>query len=96
MAQSEVGMVTNNPTNKQITPTILNNPIKNKNPIFFDEKMTWLLDCDYYKRLYEKYGEPTIINDVNVVIGVGSHQTTSSLSKQIKDSEEEYMLKKHT
>jgi glycosyltransferase involved in cell wall biosynthesis len=75
------------------SPSVLT--IKNDNPLLFDEKMTWLLDCDYYKRLYDKYGEPVILNKVNVIIGVGKHQTTHVLSDTIKKSEHNYMSEKY-
>lgn len=67
----------------------------NKDILFFDEKMTWLLDCDYYKRLYDKYGKPGIIEDNLVIIGTGNHQTTSILSIKRKIKEHFYMIKKY-
>ena len=76
------------------SPSVLT--IENKNPLLFDETMTWMLDCDYYKRLYERYGAPIILDDINVVIGVGSHQTTNRLTDEIKNNELEYMYEKHT
>ena len=35
--------------------------------ILFDEKLVWLMDCDIYKRLYMKHGEPFYLNVINVV-----------------------------
>ena len=75
------------------SPSVLS--IKNENPLFFDENMTWLLDCDYYKRLYDKYGEPLILNEINVVIGTGKHQMTNILSNYAKKKEYYYMAKKY-
>ena len=75
------------------SPSVLT--IKNEDPLLFDENMTWLLDCDYYVRLYQKYGEPTILNKINVVIGRGKHQTTNHLSNAAKQKEHDYMLKKY-
>jgi len=75
------------------SPSVL--AIKNENPLLFDENMTWLLDCDYYKRMYDAYGEPTILNDINVVIGTGKHQVTNMLSNVTKKKELYYMIKKH-
>lgn len=76
------------------SPSVLT--IENIKPLMFDETMTWMLDCDYYKRLYERYGPPTILDDINVVIGVGEHQTTAILSDEIKNNELEYMYEKHS
>jgi glycosyltransferase involved in cell wall biosynthesis len=69
--------------------------IENNNTLLFDENLKWLFDCDYYKRLYDKYGEPTILNKVNVIIGIGKHQVTNHLTEQIKNNEKKYMQKKY-
>jgi len=74
-------------------PSVLT--IKNDNPLLFDDQLTWLFDCDYYKRLYDKYGEPTILNKLNVIIGIGKHQLTNHLNKKIKKGEEKYMKEKY-
>ncbi len=79
--------------NKLGSPSALT--ILNDNPLLFDEKMSWLLDCDYYRRMYEKYGEPTILNKVNVIIGKGDHQVTHLMSDEDKWKEEDYMLEKY-
>jgi len=63
--------------------------------MYFDEEMTWLLDCDLYRRLHDEYGKPTILNDINVVIGVGEHQTTHIIGQDIKEGEHKYMINKY-
>lgn len=75
------------------SPSVLT--IKNKNPLLFDESMTWLLDVDYYRRLYHERGAPKILNDVNVVIGLHSGQATHILSDELKANEQEYLTQKH-
>lgn len=75
------------------SPSVLS--IKNENLLFFDENMTWLLDCDYYKRLYDKYGDPTILNDINVIMGTSKYQMTNILSQKRKIKELFYMIKKY-
>ena len=79
--------------NKLGSPSALT--ILNDNPLLFDENMSWLLDCDYYKRMYAKYGEPVILNGVNVIIEKGSHQMTNILTGEDKKLEEEYINKKY-
>lgn len=69
---------------------------KNDDPILFDENLTWVLDCDFYKRMYDRYGMPKIIDDINVVIGVGEHQATSFLSDELKNNEQKEMYEKYT
>lgn len=63
--------------------------------LFFDEKLSWLLDCDLYKRYYEKHGSPAILYDINVIIGVGDHQTTYVLTSEEKGGEHTYLSQKH-
>jgi hypothetical protein len=75
------------------SPSVLT--ILNDSPLLFDESMTWMLDCDYYKRLYERYGPPTILNDINVVIGIHPGQATNRLSDDIKHKEEHYLHEKY-
>lgn len=76
------------------SPSVLT--IKNENIIFFDEDLTWVLDCDYYKRLYDRYGEPTILNKINIVIGKGKHQTTNHLTNRLKRKEKRYLARKYS
>jgi len=47
------------------SPSVLT--IRNESPLPFDENLIWLVDCDYYKRYYVKFGEPKILNIINVV-----------------------------
>lgn len=79
--------------NKLGSPSSLT--ILNDNPMLFDENMTWLLDCDYYKRMHEKYGEPVIIDEANVIIEKGDHQMTNIMGNERKLLEEDYMNKKY-
>jgi len=75
------------------SPSVLT--FENRDPLMFDEKMTWLLDCDYYKRLQQRYGMPAIYKNVNVIIGVGEHQITNKLSQEDKLAEGIYMEEKY-
>ncbi|MFA6385848.1 MAG: glycosyltransferase [Candidatus Paceibacterota bacterium] len=56
------------------SPSVLT--IKNKNHLIFDKKLIWLMDCDYYYRCYNKFGNPKILNKINVVNRIGEHQVT--------------------
>ena len=67
-------------------PSVLT--IKNGLDMYFNEDLEWMFDLEFYNRLYDKYGEPTILNDLNVVIGIGSHQSTNLLSNELKEKEE--------
>lgn len=79
--------------NKLGSPSALT--ILNKTPLLFDENMTWLLDCDYYKRMHFLYGEPDILKNKNVIIGTGTHQITHLLTDEDKHKEEDYMKEKY-
>lgn len=79
--------------NKLGSPSALT--IKNDKPMLFDENLGYALDCDYYKRMYEKYGEPVILDGVCVNMGIGEHQATHILSKAVKDGEFDYLIQKY-
>lgn len=68
---------------------------ENKDPLLFDENMTWLLDVDYYQRLYKRYGAPTLVDSMDVVIGVHPGQMTHILTNEEKANEEKYFNEKH-
>ena len=61
------------------SPSVLT--IKNDSPILFDEKLIWLMDCDYYKKCFIKFGDPKIITEINIVNRIGSHQVSNTLVK---------------
>ena|SRR3990167_1310570 len=69
--------------------------IENKDPLLFDESLTWLLDVSYYKELYNRYGEPIIMHGKHIGIGKGKHQMTHLISDERKLSEGEYLMKKY-
>lgn len=61
----------------------------------FDERMSWLLDCDYYWRLYESFGPPKILVGTNVIIGQGPHQMTHILTDEEKRKEHDLIKQKY-
>ena len=66
-------------------PTVLT--IKNENPILFDESLNWLVDVEYYKRLYDKFGLPVVINEVCAVNRNSEVRTTNMISDAKKQEE---------
>lgn len=69
--------------------------IKNETPLLFDEKLLWLMDCDYYRRLYDKFGSPKILNAITVVNRSGEHQVTKVLAtRKVRNQERDYMINK--
>ena len=69
--------------------------LRNQGHLPFDEKLSFLLDCDLYKRYYATYGQPKLLSDLNVIIGVGEHQTTYKLSDKQKTDEFYYLKEKY-
>ncbi len=57
----------------------------------FDPRFSWVLDLDLYRRIRKRYGKPKIVNKINVVIGIGEHQTTFKLSEAEKLKEHQQL-----
>jgi len=75
------------------SPSVLT--IKNSSPLLFDENLIWLMDCDYYRRYYDTFGEPKILNKTTVANRVGKHQISNTLATStVKIEEKKYIAKK--
>lgn len=61
--------------------------LKNENVPNFDGRLIWLMDCDFYKKLFIKYGEPQICDDVTVVNRTSDDQLTTTIQESIKINE---------
>jgi hypothetical protein len=66
-----------------------------KNIELFDPEYKWLMDCDYYHRLHNLYGEPHYLKKTNVVIRQWEGQLTQSMAHIEKDSENRKILVKY-
>lgn len=66
-------------------PTVLT--IKNEDPILVDESYNWLVDCVYYKMLYDKFGLPHIVNDLCVINRNAEGRTTNMMTNSQKQEE---------
>lgn len=69
--------------------------IRKKSLLNFDPKLSWLLDCDLYKRLHDNYGEPALLDEPNVIIGIHAGQTSNLMSLEDKNKEAEYVRAKY-
>lgn len=75
------------------SPSVLS--ILNNKPFLFDENLINLMDCEYYKRCYDKFGLPKILEKITVVNRMGKHQITNSrLTDEIRQKELNYVTKK--
>ena len=64
--------------------------------ILFDENLFWLMDVEYYKRLYDKFGLPSICNFITVVNREHNNQVSNTIAtQQVKNNEFEYINKKY-
>lgn len=69
--------------------------VRNNCEVFFDDDLIWLMDVEFYKRLYDKFGEPTILNIVTVVNRLWDSQVSNVLSDDIKENEVKLMREKY-
>lgn len=65
--------------------------IKNENILLFNENMNWLMDCEYYKRMYDIYGEPSIMDVFTVVNRTSEYRLTNTIPYEQKMNEVEKM-----
>jgi glycosyltransferase involved in cell wall biosynthesis len=68
---------------------------KNENVLEFDENLCWLMDVDYYKRLYDKFGLPSICNYVTIVNREHLNQTSLTLNELEKSKDFKYIKNKY-
>lgn len=67
-------------------PTVLT--VKNEKSLpIFDESLNWLVDVEYYKRLYDNYGYPVVIEDVCAVNRNAEVRTTNMITEKQKQEE---------
>jgi glycosyltransferase involved in cell wall biosynthesis len=51
-------------------------------PELFNEDLIWLMDCEYYRRLYDRLGEPAILLDPTVVHMLWEGQVTNTIATE--------------
>jgi len=76
------------------SPSVL--MFKNEDVIDFDENLFWLVDCDYYKMLYDRHDLPGICNIITVV-NREDHSTrvSGTITEDIKRREYDYVVNKY-
>lgn len=63
--------------------------------LFFDENLNWLMDVEFYYRLYLKYGKPVVLENAVVNINEWDGQVSNSLTKEDKKKDLEYVKDKY-
>lgn len=61
--------------------------IKNTDLIYFDNELNWLMDCDYYQKMFLKYGTPQILDEITVVNRTWGNRLTDTTPQSLKDKE---------
>jgi GT2 family glycosyltransferase len=69
--------------------------LKNDDLIYFDEGLNWLVDCEYYYRMFLKHGKPTIIGPVTVVNRTHGNGLTNTTTQELKDKEFKILTEKY-
>lgn len=76
------------------SPSVLT--IKNERPLLFDESLTWFMDCDYYKRCHDAFGDPKILDTITVVNRTGVHQVSNTVAdRALRKREYRYIIEKY-
>ena len=70
-------------------PSVLT--IKNKDVIYFDETLNWLMDCEYYKRMFDLYGTPTFHDQDTIINRIVIDRLSNTISEKQKIDEVERM-----
>lgn len=68
---------------------------KKNNETYFDENLIWLMDCEFYHRLWQQYGNPMVIPSVDMCIRVWEDSVSGHVSSNTKDREYQYVKEKH-
>jgi len=63
--------------------------------IFFDERLDYLMDVDYYKSLYDKFGPPRILNETIIVNRDWEKQMSKKTTHEAKQREESIVREKY-
>lgn len=69
--------------------------MKNQELPEFDNNLIWLMDCDFYQKMYIKYGEPLISDDITVVNRTSEDQLTTTIKEEIKVKEHKLVFEKY-
>jgi glycosyltransferase involved in cell wall biosynthesis len=68
--------------------------IRRDSDVWFDERLLWLMDCDFYHRLFLRFGLPKVLDTVGVVNRLGDHQVTNTLATRRRRREEKNLVKR--
>lgn len=61
----------------------------------FDETLNWLVDVEYYKRLYDTYGDPVIIDTICTVNRNSEVRATNIITEREKQEEIQRVIRRY-
>ena len=61
---------------------------------FFDENLIWLMDVEFYARLWKDYGDPIILPDTLIANRLHADQVSQKVDRSIQKRELDYVLRK--
>lgn len=62
----------------------------------FDENLIWYMDCEFYRRMYDKYGQPIWLRSPTIVYFLHPNQVTNTLiTAEVEAREKKYVIDKH-
>lgn len=68
---------------------------ENHGDLSFDTNLIWLMDCDFYYSLFEKYGVPHLVKNLCVSVREWGGRVTDTLATQtVRKQEDIYMKEK--
>lgn len=74
------------------SPSVLS--FRKNDGLLFDENLEWLMDVDYYKRYFDLFGPPYIIEDNIVANRIHGNQVSKSISSRLALNELKYVYNK--
>lgn len=69
--------------------------IKNSNILYFDEDLNWMMDVDYYKKMFDKHGQPKILIDFTVVNRTWGERLTDTINEETRLNEVRKMIDRY-
>ncbi|MFV1497890.1 glycosyltransferase family 2 protein [Phaeobacter sp. JH20_02] len=74
------------------SPSVL--AMRRASALEFDEQLIWLMDVDLYKRLWDTYGDPVIVQGTIIANRMHDGQVSASVSKALRQKELRYVARK--
>jgi hypothetical protein len=77
------------------SPSVVSIKNKKDNHNLFDEDLIWMMDVDFYQKLYMKYGEPYILNEITVVNRTWDQRLSDIIPLEKKNQELEKVINRY-